>query len=271
MLKIRCDYCGNFISDTDENCPHCGAPNAHLQRSAAGVPKTIAELRAFAAAHDLPMAQMRFFLGEDCREPRAFGIYQDEEGLFVVYKNKASGERAVRYRGRDEAYAVNELWQKMRTEVQQRKSGRTGTRSSAPQRKMPGKWYQNPLLIFAAAFLAFALIGGLADRNTPDQGYYSYDGGHYYYDSDDWYLYDAGTDDWYETDVDSDLHTNYGDYYEGSGYSSGADYEDFQDSDAYADSDTEDSSWDSDWDDDDWDWDSGDSWDSSDTDWDSDW
>ena len=50
-----------------------------------------------------------FFLGQDIREPRAFGIYQDADGLFVVYKNKANGERAVRYRGRDEAYAVNEL------------------------------------------------------------------------------------------------------------------------------------------------------------------
>ena len=37
-----------------------------------------------------------FFIGEDCREPKAYGIFQTDDGDFVVYKNKADGVRAVR-------------------------------------------------------------------------------------------------------------------------------------------------------------------------------
>ena len=47
-MKVKCDYCGSFIEDTDETCPNCGAVNSHLMRSADGVPKTIEELKAFA-------------------------------------------------------------------------------------------------------------------------------------------------------------------------------------------------------------------------------
>ena len=60
----------------------------------------------------MPLLRMRFFVGEDFKEPKAFGIYQDGDD-FVVYKNKANGQRAVRYRGPDEAYAVSELFQKL--------------------------------------------------------------------------------------------------------------------------------------------------------------
>lgn len=33
-MKIKCDYCGAYINDTDERCPNCGAVNNHLQRNA---------------------------------------------------------------------------------------------------------------------------------------------------------------------------------------------------------------------------------------------
>ena len=106
-MKIKCEFCGSYISDTDEKCPNCGAPNANMVRSADGVPKTSEDLaKAFCAAHNMPLEKMRFFIGVDFREPRAFGIYRDENGDFIVYKNKADGSRAVRYRGKDEAYAV---------------------------------------------------------------------------------------------------------------------------------------------------------------------
>ena len=127
-MRVRCDYCGNYIEDTDKNCPHCGAPNDRMQRSGTKVPKTIEELKAFCAAHHLPLEQMRFFLGEDYRGPRAFGVYKDGEGNFVVYKNKSDGSRAIRYRGTDEAYAVNELYQKMKSEIsnQRARQGKGG-------------------------------------------------------------------------------------------------------------------------------------------------
>lgn len=57
-MKVKCDYCGSFIEDTDETCPNCGAVNSHLMRSADGVPKTIEELKAFAKAKNLPLEEM---------------------------------------------------------------------------------------------------------------------------------------------------------------------------------------------------------------------
>ena len=55
----------------------------------------------------------RFFIGKDIKEPRAFGIYENSNGEFVVYKNKEDGSRAIRYTGTDEAYAVNELYYRL--------------------------------------------------------------------------------------------------------------------------------------------------------------
>lgn len=46
----------------------------------------------------------------DFRQPKAFGIYKDSDGNFVVYKNKGDGTRAEHYRGKGEAYAVNEIY-----------------------------------------------------------------------------------------------------------------------------------------------------------------
>ncbi len=69
-MKVKCDYCGSFIEDTDETCPNCGAVNSHLMRSADGVPKTIEELKAFAKAKNLPLEEMRFFIGIDYKEPK---------------------------------------------------------------------------------------------------------------------------------------------------------------------------------------------------------
>ena len=86
-MKVKCEYCGNFIPDTEELCPVCGAPNEHMVRSGDGIPKTIAELKEYAVSKGLPLEQMRFFIGEDIREPKAFGIYQDVGGDFIVYKN----------------------------------------------------------------------------------------------------------------------------------------------------------------------------------------
>ena len=122
-MKIRCEYCEQFIDDTEETCPHCGAVNPAASRAASGVPRTVEELKAFAERHNLPLAKMRVFLGENYTGPRAYGIYRDEDsGEFVVYKNKSDGSRAVRYRGHDEAYAVGELYQKMKSEVASQKS-----------------------------------------------------------------------------------------------------------------------------------------------------
>ena len=46
----------------------------------------------------------RFFIGEDYRAPRAFGIYKEQgTDKTVVYMNTNSGARKLYYEGTDEA------------------------------------------------------------------------------------------------------------------------------------------------------------------------
>jgi len=81
-------------------------------------PRTILELKYFCQDHNIPAEKMHFFIGEDYRGPKAYGVYQDEDGHFIVYKNKADGTRVVRYSGPYEDIAVNELYEKMKAEVE---------------------------------------------------------------------------------------------------------------------------------------------------------
>lgn len=280
-MKQTCDYCDNFIKDTDKVCPHCGAVNTHVVRSAKGVPKTIQELKDYAVAHNLPLNKMRFFIGEDYRGARAFGIYE-QNGIYTVYKNKANGERAVRYSGTDEAYAVNELYQKMHSEIMLRKqkksAGQKHTGSSKKSNKFIdfiagtigcfGVTFLHGLIYAAGIGLVGLIISGIFGScdQKPIRGYYNYNDNVYYYQHDTWYDYDDAMG-WVPITPVSDLADNFNDYYQGSGYDSGSEYSSFSDSDYYH----PDSYWD---DDDDWDddsWDINDSWDSGDTDWDSDW
>ena len=118
-MKVKCEYCGNYISDTDEKCPNCQAINEHLKRVGNEVPTTIEELQTWYKEHNLPPEETtRFFIGKDIKEARAFGIYKEEKtGNFIVYKNKDNGSRAVRYEGKDETYAINELYMKLKEEI----------------------------------------------------------------------------------------------------------------------------------------------------------
>ena len=142
-VKIRCEYCGSMMNDTEEACPSCGAPNRNVRRSSGDQPLTIAELKRWDESKGLPPENVtRFFIGKDVREPRAFGVYFDENtGNFVVYKNKDSGARAVRYEGTDEAYAVNELFQRLKQEITQQKmlnAKRQKAGAAEPAGKKPG-------------------------------------------------------------------------------------------------------------------------------------
>lgn len=65
---------------------------------------------------------MRFFLGEDRKEPKCFGVYYDPaRDRYIVYKNKADGTRAIRYEGPDQAEAVRIIYEKMGDEIQLRR------------------------------------------------------------------------------------------------------------------------------------------------------
>ena len=118
----QCPYCGSTLRSDEKVCPNCGAANEHyVQDTPRRIvkPRTIAELKEYCAERGMPLLRMRFFIGEDYREPKAFGIYRDGEDV-VVYKNKADGSRAIRYRGRDEEHAVDELFQKLLDECHNR-------------------------------------------------------------------------------------------------------------------------------------------------------
>ena len=252
-MRSKCEYCGSYVESTEENCPNCGAVNPNHQRNASGVPQTLEELKDFCARHNLPLEQMRFFIGEDYKKPKAFGIYQDGDGNFVVYKNKADGSRAIRYKGTDEAYAVHELYLKMQSEVQnQKKRLSSGGGASEAEQARRAAYSDNPYnqdrraqrpkgalsgclgklllgIIFLVLFVGLFLA---VDAFIPDKGYYSYENETYYYDSSDWYRYDSALGDWGYAHMDNTpLDKHYKDYQIGP-YSSGdSDYTD----------------WDSDW------------------------
>lgn len=77
-------------------------------------PKTISELQKVCEDLKLPLYTLHIALNINTNMPKMFGIYKEEPtGDIVVYKNKSDGTRAERYRGDDEAYAVNEMWLKI--------------------------------------------------------------------------------------------------------------------------------------------------------------
>lgn len=202
----------------------------------------------------MPLEKMRFFINEDRREPRCFGIYQDEyTGHWVVYKNKADGSRAVRYSGPDEAYAAQEIWAKINSEIELRRA------KAASAAKKPTKAQK----IRNAAVIALIVAGiGLYayhEYKKPHRGYYVYDDNILYYQDYVWYYFDDYFDEWERYDAPSD-----GDWYEDAWYGDSYPFEEQGDAFLYSDYYEEPSQNDSD---------SSifDSWDSFDTDWDSDW
>ena len=111
----KCPYCGGAVPSDRPNCPGCGAANENYvapTRVPDLRPKSIRELKEYCALHKLPLRELRFFIDEDYRRPKAYGIYRDGQD-FVAYKNKADGSRSIRYRGPDEAYAVRALYEKL--------------------------------------------------------------------------------------------------------------------------------------------------------------
>lgn len=263
----QCKYCGSAVSSEEKNCPNCGAPNegyvAETERQIF-LPRTIEELKEYCAERGMPLLKMRFFIGEDYRHPKAFGIYK-EGSEYIVYKNKANGERAIRYKGPNEQFAVGELFAKLLEECHNRGIYPDGApdRSSAGRTRISRK--KSSLLITVifllclGVSLTLSIISTVQHRND---GYYGAgDGTVYYRYGTDWYytydINDIGY--WYEADD-----FPYGSYEE---YSLGEDWNadwgvsNFKNSSTWESIQESHSSSSSDYD----------SWDSGDTDWDSDW
>lgn len=267
-MKIKCNYCGAMIDETADRCPNCGAPLSGANRTASEQPKTIEELKGWYAARHLPPEEItRFFIGKNIQEPKAFGIYQNAVGDFVVYKNKSTGERAIRYQGADEAYAVNELYQRLKAEIVDQKANRPSNLSSTPAPQLPKK-KKKGCLIAIIVFFVMGILMAIFDNSAPN-GYYKYNGQQYYHQGSSWYYYDANSNDWFKSSdaktLDKEINNdNAQDFlnYNHTGKS-------FEESSWYnAGNHNDDSGWDND---NDWDSGSGDSWDNSSTDWDSDW
>lgn len=266
-MQVKCDFCGSMIDEKSERCPCCGAPLSGANRTAKEQPKTIEELRAWYIAHHLPPEEItRFFIGKDIREPKAFGIYRNGNGDFVVYKNKSTGERAIRYQGSDEQYAVNELYQRLKAEIADQKGNRP---ASSPQQPLVDKTVKKKkkrkgcLFAVGIFFVVMCLLVAIFD-NTPPNGYYNYNGKQYYHQGSSWFYYDKEKDDWFKSYEEIDITDKNAKDYKITNHE-GKDFEQtsWYDSGSHSD----DSGWDSDsnWDSD------NDSWDSGSTDWDSDW
>lgn len=273
-MKIKCDYCGSIIEEQNENCPNCGATLNGVNRFAKEQPQTIEELKEWYIARNLPPEEVtRFFIGKNITDARAFGIYRDSAGDYIVYKNKADGTRSVRYQGTDEAYAVNELYQKLKSEIAERKNRSASRQYSEREENSTGKKKANTRNkltgIYCGCIFAVALCGAvMANRDkAPSRGYYQYDDSTYYHQNSSWYYYDEDSDDWNVLEDDAVPEELYSDD-DGEYLTNQHDGKSFEDSIWYVEDSYDD--YDDDWDND-YDWDSGSDWDSGGTDWDSDW
>ena len=243
---------------------------------------SVSDIKYLAEKNNMPLEQMRFFPGTDYREPRAFGVYQDTEtGEWVVYKNKDTGERVERYRGFDEEFAAQELWEKMESEMNKRidKYNGAGSRSNAPatvRHNSPAKKKEDKISALSVAVIigicVLAIISHYKERKNRHNGYYRHNDSTYYFQGGDWYWFDDDILDWLPYDGVEDEDIWFDNYYYGDSYDFGNYEYDFNNSDYYDadmyysnDDDDDDWSWGSD---NDWDWGG---WDAGDTDWGSDW
>ncbi len=212
-MKIKCEFCGSMINDTQAACPHCGAPNERVRRASGDQPVTIEQLKQWYESKGLPPYEVtRFFIGIDYREPKAFGIYRDPNtGHYIVYKNKDTGARAIRYEGTDEAYAVNELFQRLKQEIVQQKNN-NAARKAGEQQGQSGesrggcfgfllKLFGWAVGISVGGMVLLSVLGFLLTWNDPETGYYEFGGDAYYrsdteYNGSSWFRYDSDDGVW---------------------------------------------------------------------------
>jgi len=211
-MKIQCEYCGNWIEDTDENCSYCGAPNENLKRYINKNLDTIEELKQWYKENYFPSEEItRFFIGKNYKKEIGFGIYKKGDN-FIVYQNKDDGSRTIFYNGPDEAYAVNIIALELRETVLDKKVRnlwRDQHPANAAERKRNStidtskgesyhSWFifKHPIaFVFILGFCLAFLSSGLAKpkhkhyyASSPYDIYYYYDHGMW----DEWWKYEQG-------------------------------------------------------------------------------
>ena len=264
-MTDRCPHCGAMIMATEKFCAQCGQPlyGAQSAWQPGTTPATISQLSACCTYHGMPLEKMRFFIGQDYRQPRAFGIYQDGD-QFIVYKNKDDGSRAVRYHGPDEAYAVNELYTKLLDECHKRNIWPGGKPQEQVEREKKARRRLTALVVATVLVIAVASFFVIrSDRRAhAHDGYYRFDdAGLYYLYGSTWYYDDYYDDyDWVVMD-DMAYGDGYSSYYIGDAYDQSWGTSDFEQSSAWQQIQDENRTSSSDYD----------SWDSGGTDWSSDW
>ena len=204
--------------------------------------RTIEDLLNAADKYQMPLEKMRFFINQDCKEPSCFGLYQAEDGDFVVYKNKSNGQRAVRYKGPNEKKAVNEIWDKITEEVKLRQKRddwmehvqnmnndevyreeyldkvnkkQRRRRASSTIGNIFTKMVKYGLVLYYLFIIAalvfsifrFARSSYLKHSSRPSEGYgyYTYDDDLYYYHYPYWYTYDNDSWTYYDYTPGMDL------------------------------------------------------------------
>lgn len=182
------------------------------------VPKTIGELKAYARENGIPLEKIHVHLDENYYGAKAYGIYRDGDEV-IVYKNKANGSRAIHYQGTDEAYAVSELYLKMREMVMAGMSlGTLGNSLSSgsslisessdyqyyvehnSERMNKGTKGFRKALVVVIMIIVLAVIAHASSNSNSGRYSSSYDRDHDSYDRDSYWDDD---DDW-DFDYDND-------------------------------------------------------------------
>lgn len=241
-------YRPDLAEDATEFCPLCGAPVAPVEEPAPEpaapaqpetTPRTVEELMALCASHDVPPVSQRFFIGADEKDTPGYGLFLDEFGDYVFYHNHSSGDRAIRYKGRDEGYAVEEMYRRMkaahlfyRPVARQENSSRSvhhHTHSSQSRHRRQ-QIRRRRWAIAIAAVVVLCCVAAVVLRwraLQPKDGYYHYQGRYYYLQHRQWYAYDSVMDKWGETEANPTIVANYQVYYRSTYYWEGSPVSDF--------------------------------------------
>ena len=111
---------------------------------------TIEQLETFFKEKGISCQKTRFFINENRSDPKCFGIYKEGDE-YIVYKNKANGERFTRYKGNNESIAVNIFFSKLEDEMDLR----TGLKQEKEKKRKKQKLKTSPPLSFSLRFLDY--------------------------------------------------------------------------------------------------------------------